>query len=69
MSRALDILQGPLQLPYKKIDGEGRGILALSPGKCAARSHCNPRTGASFIMDPAKVPQFKVGKASKDAVN
>ncbi|WP_245182225.1 HU family DNA-binding protein [Glaciimonas immobilis] len=43
--------------------------MALSPGKCAARSHCNPRTGASFIMDPAKVPQFKVGKASKDAVN
>jgi nucleoid DNA-binding protein len=35
----------------------------------AGRTGRNPRTGEEIVIDAAKVPAFKAGKALKDAVN
>jgi len=38
-------------------------------GKRAARTGRDLRTGASINIKAAKVPQFRAGKALKDAIN
>lgn len=35
----------------------------------AGRTGRNPRTGEEIVIEAAKVPAFKAGKALKDAVN
>ena len=45
------------------------GFGTFAVGKRAARTGRNPRTGATIKIKAAKVPQFRPGKALKDALN
>ena len=45
------------------------GFGTFSVSKRAARTGRNPRTGAALKTKAAKVPRFKPGKGSKDALN
>ena len=48
---------------------ELRGFGAFSVKNRPARTGRNPRTKEEIVIDAAKVPKFKAGKALKDAVN
>ncbi|MBC7859933.1 MAG: HU family DNA-binding protein, partial [Burkholderiaceae bacterium] len=45
------------------------GFGTFSVSERAERTGSNPRTKEAIIIDAAKVPKFKAGKALKDAVN
>jgi DNA-binding protein HU-beta len=45
------------------------GFGTFYPGKRAARTGRNPRTGAALDIKAARLPKFRAGKALKDAIN
>ena len=68
---ALDSFIGGVTKALKKKDGKvtlvGFGTFAVK--ERAARTGRNPRTGDPIEIAAAKIPNFKAGKALKDAVN
>ncbi len=68
--RALDSTVAAIKTTLKKggmITLVGFGTFYV--GKRAARTGRNPRTGVAIKIKAAKVPNFRAGKALKDAVN
>ena len=69
-TRALEAMIGGVRTTLKKggsVSLVGFGTFAVT--KRAARSGRNPRTGAAIKIKAAKVPQFRPGKALRDALN
>ncbi|AKP73306.1 DNA-binding protein HU [Piscirickettsia salmonis] len=69
-SKALDATLDAITETLKKGDQitlVGFGSFAVK--ERAARTGRNPRTGEEIQIKAAKVPNFKAGKALKDAVN
>ena len=68
--RALEAVIGAVRTTLIKVGTVslvGFGSFAVT--KRAARAGRNPRTGAVIKIKSAKVPKFRPGKASKDALN
>ena len=68
--RAVDALVGAVKSCLRK--GQVVTLVGFGtfyPGKRAARTGRNPRTGAALKIAAARVPKFRAGKALKDAVN
>lgn len=69
-TRALDALIGGITEALQKNDSVTLvGFGTFSVSERAERTGSNPRTKEAIIIDAAKVPKFKAGKALKDAVN
>ncbi|WP_447528952.1 MULTISPECIES: HU family DNA-binding protein [unclassified Vreelandella] len=69
-TRALDAMVESVTDSLKKGDSVslvGFGTFAIK--ERAARTGRNPQTGQPIQISAAKVPNFKAGKALKDAVN
>jgi DNA-binding protein HU-beta len=68
-TRTLDVM--PVAVMTLKRNGTVTliGFGTFSVGKGAARTGRNPRTGDATKIKASKVPEFRSGKALKDAVN
>lgn len=68
--RALDAVIGAITAELKdggSVSLVGFGVFSVK--ERAARTGRNPRTGEAIEIAAAKIPNFKAGKALKDAVN
>src|SRR6187455_2033250 len=68
--RSLDALVNAVKSSLRK--GEEVTLVGFGTfyaGVRAARTGRNPRTGAAVEIKAAKIPEFRAGKALKDAIN